>query len=66
MLEDDVCQSNMVMLNKAEMYVPGRNSAVMKVKVVIAMLSFFADVAIERLSLLSFRMTRLSCWLMTL
>lgn len=39
---------------------------VMKVKVIIAMLSFFEELAIERLSLLSFRLMRLSCWLITL
>ena len=54
------------MLNNDEMYVPGRKSAVIKVNVIMAMLSFFAELAIEMLSLLSFRLIRLSCWLITL
>jgi hypothetical protein len=40
------CQLNMLMLNMEEMNEPGKNSAVMNVKVIMAILSLFADPAI--------------------
>ena len=48
------CQSNMLMLNRAATYVPGRNRALMNVKVIMAMLSFLLDSAIKVLSSLLF------------
>ena len=51
----------MLMLNNEEIYVPGRKSAVMNVNVIMAILSFFEEAAIEVFSLLSLRLTRLSC-----
>jgi hypothetical protein len=49
----------MLMLNMETMNVAGRKRAVMKVKVIMAMLSFFEEVAMAVLR-------ALSCWLMTL
>ena len=52
-LEGEACHSNMLMLNRVAMYVPGKNNAVINARVFIAMLSRPLDTAIRALSRLS-------------
>jgi hypothetical protein len=56
----------MLILKSEEMYDPGKKIAVMNVKVIMAMLSFFVELAIAVLSRLSSRLMILACWLMIL